>query len=143
MAVGVAGPGTAYKNSGLLFLETTAPCYVGDVPKEYSGGMELRSEPTVVPIGSGTRSYTAADQIARIVEVRDTAQPAAEKLFQQAKREPLTSDQARTINRKLNLAYRATTSLQSNVVDQSGKSVGTFMDRTEAVRWMDRNAWWL
>ncbi|HEY5540033.1 MAG TPA: hypothetical protein VIL41_01105 [Coriobacteriia bacterium] len=143
MAVAVAGPGETYRRTGLLFLETTSPCYVTDVPTEYTGGMRLSSEPTVIVIGSGTARYTAADQIARIIRTRDTAGTAAEQLYQTAKQESLTQDQAREVNRKLDLAYYAATSLRSNVVDESGKSVGKFMDRTQAVRWIDRNAWWL
>jgi len=143
MAVGVRGSGSTYGNTGLLFLETTAPCYVTDVPASYAGGMKLASEPVLVSIGEGTKGYGTADQIARIVHARDAAQAAAEALYQKAKRENLTQSQARAVNNKLNLAYEAATSLRSNVVDESGKSVGTFMDRTKAVRWIDRNAWWL
>jgi len=143
MAVGVKGSGSTYGNTGLLFLETTAPCYVTDVPASYAGGMKLASEPVLVSIGEGTKGYGTADQIARIVHARDAAQAAAEALYQKAKRENLTQSQARAVNNKLNLAYEAATSLRSNVVDESGKSVGTFMDRTKAVRWIDRNAWWL
>ena len=143
MAVGVSGPGTTYASSGYLFLETTAPCYVTDVPTSYAGGMTLTSEPIVVKIGSGTGRYTAADEIGRIVNARNTAQAAAEKLYEKAKQESLSNSQAHAINTKLNLAYEASTDLRSNVVDESGKSVGTFMDRTKAIRWIDRNAWWL
>jgi len=143
MAVGVTGSGATYGSTGLLFLETTAPCYVTDVPSSYAGGMKLTSEPVLVSIGSGTKGYGAADQIARIVHARDAAQASAEALYQKAKRENLTQSQARAINDKLNIAYEASTSLRSNVIDESGKSVGTFMDRTKAVRWIDRNAWWL
>lgn len=143
MAVAVSGPGDTYAGSGLLFWETTAPCYVTDVPATYAGGMTLTSEPTVIRIGSGTSRYTDADQIKRIILARDTAQSAAEKLYRKAQSQVLTPSEAKAVNRKLNLAYAATTSLRSNVVDNSGKSVGTFMDRASAVRWIDRNAWWL
>jgi hypothetical protein len=143
MAAAISGPGETYAGSRMLFWETTAPCYVTDVPATYAGGMTLTSEPTVIRIGSGTKRYTAADQIARIIHARDTAQPAAEKLYSKAQRESLSQSQAREVNRKLNLAYEAVTSLRSNVVDDSGKSVGTFLDRSKAVRWIDRNAWWL
>jgi hypothetical protein len=143
MAVAISGPGNTYAGTGLLFWETTAPCYVTDVPASYAGGMQLVSAPTVIRIGTGTLRYTAADQIARIIHARNAAQPAADELYQKAQREVLTPAQAASVNRKLNLAYEAGTSLRSNVVDDSGKSVGTFMDRATAVRWIDRNAWWL
>jgi len=143
MAVGVSGPGTTYGQSAYLFLETTGPIYVTDVPEEYSGGMRLRSTPVVIAIGSGARLYNAADQIRRIIAVRDSATPSAEALYRQAKQQQLAPDQANAVNKKLDLAYHAATSLRSNVVDKSGKSVGTFMDRTTAIAWIDRNAWWL
>jgi hypothetical protein len=63
MAAAISGPGETYASSGMLFWETTAPCYVTDVPATYAGGMTLTSEPTVIRIGSGTGRYTAADQI--------------------------------------------------------------------------------
>lgn len=143
MAVGVLGPGKTYSASGYLFLETTSPCYITDVPTEYSGGMRLTSEPVVIPIGVGTTQYTAADQIAKIIAVRESAQVASDALYKRAKKQSLTNAEVSTVNRKLNQAYRAQTSLRSNVVDQKGKSVGTFMDRTVAMRWIDQNAWWL
>ena len=143
MAVGVSGPGKTYRSTRWLFLETTAPCYVTDVPDSYAGGMRLTSEPIVIVIGSGKTRYHAADQIARIIHARDTAQPAAEELYRTAQRQSLTTAEVKAVNRRLDVAYEASTSLRSNVVDESGKSVGTFMDRVKAVRWIDRNAWWL
>ena len=143
MAVGVIGPGKSYRKSGYLFLETTSPCYVTDVPSSYSGGMRLRSEPVVVAIGTGTQQYSAADEIGKIVAVRDSAQKASDRLYKSAKSQSLTNAQVAAVNRKLDQAYRAQTSLRSNVVDHDGKSVGTFMDRSQALHWIDSNAWWL
>jgi hypothetical protein len=143
MAVGVTGAGSTYAPSGYLFLETTAPCYVTDVPDVYTGGMKLHSEPVVVPIGSGTLDYSAADQIAQIVAVRDGAKKAADKLYKSARSQQLTNAEVTTINHKLNMAYKAQTSLRSNVVDRNGKSVGTFLDRVTALAWIGRNVWWM
>ena len=143
MAVGIKGQGRTYSSSGFLFLETTSPCYVTDVPTEYTGGMKLQSEPVVVQIGDGVVEYSAADQIAKIVAVRESAQKAADRLYKDAKSQQLTNAEVTAINRKLNAAYNAQTSLRSNVVDPKGKSVGTFLDRDLALAWIDRNAWWL
>jgi hypothetical protein len=143
MAVGVKGPGHTYGGSGCLFLETTGPVYITDVPPEYSGGMKLHSEPIVVPIGSGTTEYMAADQIAKIISVRDSAAKAADRLYNKARRENLSDSQVAEVNRKLKIAYRAQTSLRSNVVDRNGNAVGSFMDRTVALRWIDVNVWWM
>jgi PDZ domain-containing secreted protein len=97
----------------------------------------------VVPIGNGLTGYMAADQIAKIVAVRDSAQSAADKLYKKASKESLTNSQVATVNRKLDHAFQAEISLRSNVVDRNGKTIGKFMDRTTALRWIDQNAWWL
>jgi hypothetical protein len=143
MAVGVSGPGKTYASTGYLFLETTSPCYVTDVPQVYTGGMVLRSQPVVVQIGDGMTQYTAADEIQKIVAARDSAQRASQRLYDGAKNQELSNAEVAAVNRKLTQAYKAETSLRSNVVDRKGKSVGTFMDRTVALRWLDQNAWWL
>ena len=143
MAVGVAGDGQTYGSSGYLFLETTSPCYITDVPTEYTGGMRLQSEPVVVRIGDGVIEYQAADQIAKIVAARDGAQKAADQLYTSSKSQQLTNSEVTAINHKLDEAYKAQTSLRSNVVDPKGKSVGTFLDRLLALAWIDRNAWWM
>ncbi len=143
MAVGVLGPGKVYPDTGYLFLETTSPCYVTDVPTEYTGGMHLTSRPQVIPIGSGTLQYGAADQIAKIVHARDTAQAAAETLYADARSKSLSDAEVTKINAKLSQAYKAEISLRSNVIDRNGDAVGTFMDRTVALAWITRNAWWL
>jgi hypothetical protein len=143
MAVGVSGPGKTYASSGYLFLETTAPCYVTDVPAVYTGGMVLSSDPVVVQIGTGAIEYTAADEIEKIITARDSAERAAQRLYDTSKKENLSNDEVVAVNRKLRQAYKAETSLRSNVVDKKGNSVGTFMDRVVALRWLDANAWWL
>ena len=143
MAVGVRGPGAAFGDTGWLFLETTGPCYVTDVPDTYLGGVKLTSEPTIITIGTGTKQYGAAADVARIVRARDGAESAASALYARARGEQLTRSQASVVNRKLDTAYRATVSLRSNAVDSKGRPIGTFLDRMKAKEWVDRNAWWL
>jgi hypothetical protein len=142
MAVGVLGPGPTYKNTGYLFLETTAPGYITDVPAVYSGGMVLKSAPRTIPIGDGTLQYGAVDQITKIIQVRDTAEKAAERLYKNAQSQQLSDSEVTDANRKLAAAYKAQTSLRANVTDRNGKALGTFMDRTTALAWIARNAWW-
>ena len=142
MVVGVKGPGATYDDSGWLFLETTAPTYVTDVPEGYSGGLKLTSKPLVHVVGSGTRTYGSADDIAKIVRVRDGADPAAKALYQNAKSRVLTPPEAEEINRKLDIAHTASISLRSNVHDEANQPVGVFMDRPQALRWIATNAWW-
>jgi transglutaminase-like putative cysteine protease len=142
MAVGVRGPGTSYDSTGWLFLETTAPTYVTDVPTSYSDGMRLTSRPKVHVVGSGTRTYGAAADIARIVHVRDRADAAATALYDSAKSQQLTFEQAAKINRELDSARTASISLRSNVIDERHRPIGVFMDRPQALRWIARYAWW-
>jgi len=143
MAVGVRGSGPSYDGTGWLFVETTAPGYISDIPKSFVGGMTLTSAPEVIEVGSGTLQYGAAGDIARIIAAREAAQPAAESLLRVAKRQSLSAAQAAATNSKLDRAYKATSSLQSNVVDQHGRPVGRFMDRITALAWIKNNAWWL
>jgi len=142
MAVGVKGRGHTYRSSGWLFLETTAPTYVTDVPETYAGGMKLTSKPRVHRVGSGTREYGSASDISRIVRARDGAEKAASRLYASAKARPLTVAEAQQVNRKLDIARTATISLRSNVFDDSNRPVGEFMDRAQALRWIARNVWW-
>ncbi len=143
MAVGVRGPGSAYGNTGWLFLETTGPCYVTDIPDTYLGGIKLESEPKIITIGSGAKQYGAAFDVSRIIRARESADAAAKSLLAKAKSQTLTRSEATAINDKLDLAYQATVSLRANAVDSKGRSVGSFMDRAKAISWVDRNAWWL
>jgi uncharacterized protein YdeI (BOF family) len=143
MAVGVRGSGKTYGGSGWLFLETTGPCYVTDVPDTYLGGTTLTSEPIVITIGSGTAEYGAGSDVAKIIRARDSSEAAARSLLARAKSETLTRSEANSVNDKLDAAYKASVSLRSNAVDEKGRPVGTFMDRTTAISWVDRNAWWL
>ncbi|NTW29392.1 MAG: hypothetical protein HGA39_08545 [Coriobacteriia bacterium] len=142
MAVGVKGPGVAYGALGYLFLETTSPAYVTDVPGEYSGGMRLISQPQTIPIGTGQITYGGAADVARIVKARTTARSAAEALFASASKERLTAAQAAQINAQLQNAYNAELYLQSDVVDQVGNPVSQFMDRTQAIQWLNQMGWW-
>jgi hypothetical protein len=86
--------------------------------------------------------YGAVDQITKIVTVRETAAKAAQRLYKSAKSQSLGDAEVAKINSKLAAAYKAQTSLRANVIDRNGKSVGTFMDRTTALSWIARNAWW-
>ena len=143
MAVGVRGPGTTYNRTGWLFVETTAPGYISDIPKSFVGGVTLSSTPHVIEVGAGRLQYGAARDIAHIIAVREAAQPAADALLRTAKRQSLTVAEAAATNSKLDRAYKATSSLQSNVVDERGRPVGKFMDRVTALAWIKNNAWWL
>ena len=57
MAVGVVCPGGEYKQTGYAYIETTNLSFAG-VPTDTLGdGIQLRSDPFVIPVGNGTRIY--------------------------------------------------------------------------------------
>ena len=62
MAVGIACPGTDYKNTGYAYIETTNFSFVGVPPDGPGGGVVLNSDPIVIPLGDGTKTYGACDQ---------------------------------------------------------------------------------
>jgi hypothetical protein len=80
MAVGVRNASRNYRDTGYLYIETTHPYLVGEVPgtlnlsRNAAGGGEpagiviLNSTPVVIPTGIGTRQYTSADDTAWILE---------------------------------------------------------------------------
>lgn len=142
MAVGVKGDGNMFGDSGYLFLETTAPYYISEVPDQYSGGTVLGSSPQAIPIGTGSAAYTAGADVARLLYAREAAGTAADALYAQASKERLTKAKANEINRKLLAAYNADIYLRSDVVDGDGKQISQFMDRAQAIEWLDANDWW-
>ena len=62
MAVGIACPGTDYKNTGYAYIETTNFSFVGVPPDGPGGGVVLNSDPIVIPLGDGTKTFRACDQ---------------------------------------------------------------------------------
>jgi hypothetical protein len=62
MAVGIACPGTDYKKTGYAYIESTNFSFVGVPPDGLAGGVVLNSDPIVIPLGNGTKTYGACDQ---------------------------------------------------------------------------------
>lgn len=73
VALGIRSDEFDYENTGYAYTETTAEGFVGMVPDEFAGGVELRSKPRVFRIGNGTTRYTAGAQVRTIVEGRQYA----------------------------------------------------------------------
>jgi hypothetical protein len=80
MAVGVRSEGCTFGNTGYAFLETTNVTLVTRPPKELEGGITLDSAPKVIPLDSGTKSYTRCDQIIRIENAEEEAYAQMEAL---------------------------------------------------------------
>jgi hypothetical protein len=57
MAVGVICQGGEYKQTGYAFVETTNLSFAGVPTDTLSEGIQLRSDPLVIPVGNGTKIY--------------------------------------------------------------------------------------
>lgn len=83
VALGVRSAEYDYEGTGYAYTETTAEGFVGMVPDEFAGGIELTSQPRVFGIGAGTTSYTAGGQVWVILEGRQRAIEEAAVLAEQ------------------------------------------------------------
>ncbi|BBL69358.1 hypothetical protein [Methanoculleus chikugoensis] len=66
MAVGVKSAGCRYRNTSYAYIETTNRSYAGIPPAALADGTVLSSDPLVIPVGDGTGSYTACEEIETI-----------------------------------------------------------------------------
>lgn len=57
MAVGVKSTDCIYKETGYAYIETTNVTFVGIAPLELEDGTKLLSDPLVIPVGFGNRTY--------------------------------------------------------------------------------------
>jgi hypothetical protein len=137
MAVGIKGPGEGYKDAGYLFVESTAPAYVSEIPRNFISGVTLTSDPLVIPIGTGSSEYGSAAKVAGILGVRESAEDARDQLYREASQQRLTAEQAKMVNKRLRTAYDAQLRLQWVEGDED-----KFLDRVPATRWIEKNAWW-
>lgn len=63
VALGIRTNGETFGDTGYALVETTTPTLFGWVPDSLNGDITLESEPMVVPIGDGGRSYGAGTQV--------------------------------------------------------------------------------
>jgi len=137
MSVGIKGPGDHYGDTDYLFIESTKPGYVSEVPANFVSGVELKSDPVVVPLGDGGKRYGSASDVARILQVRAGARPAYERLYARASARVLTASEAASVNRKIRITDASQARLQV-IEDQEKK----YLDRRPALRWIKEKAWW-
>jgi hypothetical protein len=62
MAVGVTDDEFQYKNTTYAYIETTNLSFVGVPADILRGGRMLQSDPIIIPIGNGTRTYTSGKE---------------------------------------------------------------------------------
>lgn len=83
MAVGVVCPGGEYKQTGYTFIETTNLSYVGIPADHLRDGVVLRSDPLVIRIGNGTRTYGSCSESLYLDSVYDLSEKRVEELTKQ------------------------------------------------------------
>lgn len=71
MAVGLKARECAYGNTGYAYIEATNASYVGIPPLALSDGTVLHTDPLVIPIGDGPRSFSSFGQIKTIKSALD------------------------------------------------------------------------
>jgi hypothetical protein len=85
MAVGVGSDTYTYRNTGYAFLETTNYSFIGAPTTKLNSGVELRSNPIVIPIGNGTIRYHSGTETEYLTETEERAEDEATALEQQVK----------------------------------------------------------
>jgi hypothetical protein len=80
MAVGIESEECPYGNTGYLFLETTNITYIGVVSGSLDNGRPIESEPVVIPVGNGTKTYTRCAETRYIEDIRVQSRTKAEEM---------------------------------------------------------------
>ena len=80
MALGVKGYGCAYQDTGYGYVATTNLSFVGVPTIQLEGGVNLTSEPLVIPVGNGTRLYGECQETAAIEDALERTQTHADSL---------------------------------------------------------------
>jgi len=152
MSLGIRASGEGFAGTGYDFIETTGLTYVSEVPTEFIGGIVLRNDPEVLvfdpstlrdDMQRGERGYSveAVQQVARIIHVRDTAEEASREQREFIESTPMNEIDFERENSRFEACFFALNSFRATV-DNLGRDTGDFMDRTKAIEWIERNAWW-
>jgi len=152
MALGIRSAEGGFAGTGYEFVETTGVNYVSEIPDQFVGGIVLESEPVVLifdpsevlEAGSVVDGYYSAEaiaEVARIVEVRNSAEAAAEEKREYIESTPMTEVEFNRENALFQACFTAMNGLRA-VVDNLGQDTGDFMDRADAIVWIEQYAWW-
>ncbi|HOI13408.1 MAG TPA: hypothetical protein PLG75_06090 [Methanoculleus sp.] len=80
MAVGLASAGCLYRNTSYAYIEATNTSYVSIPPAKLADGTVLSSDPLVIPVGYGNRSYTACGEVETIEHALSASRAHLERL---------------------------------------------------------------
>jgi len=150
VAVGLRIEGDGFKGTGYAYIEPTSFSYISDVPETlgFDNEIVLESMPIVLSMGGEVENpmpYYSAEalaEVARIIDVRDRAQSAADWRFAHIERTPMSRAE---FNRQRALYEACFVPLNRffDVDPDPNDNINTdFMDRTEAIAWINQNAWW-
>ena len=150
IALGIASQGDGFKGTGYEFVETTGISYVSEVPLSFIGGIELESDPIILTLdpaeagfdrGEAYYSSDAVLQVARIIAVRDAANDAANEKRAYIESTPMSQEDFDRENALFEDAVFAINSFRATV-DNLGRDTREFVDRVQAIKWINDNAWW-
>ena len=80
MAVGIVCPGGEYRQTGYAFVETTNLSFAGIPADKLSGGVHLHSDPLVIPVGNGTKTYAGCREAQFLDSIYTTSEQEVEDL---------------------------------------------------------------
>jgi len=80
MALGVGSEDCRFMDTSYTFLETTNVSYVGVVTEKLGNEVSLKSEPIVIPIGDGTKTYTRCAETRFIYDMTVQSEERAKEL---------------------------------------------------------------
>lgn len=80
VALGIKADGLDYRGTGYAYIETTAQGFVGMPPDTVGDGAALTSEPQVIKLGDGSKSYGAGAQVTSILDTAKAAETKAAQL---------------------------------------------------------------
>lgn len=111
MAVGISDGTSGYDNTGYAYLETTSASLVGIPPDSLRGNITLTSQPFVIPIGNGTKQYTATMETRYIWDQLKAADARAKEL------EPQVASEGKRL------------SAEKTALDQTGQQLSSLLSQ--------------
>ena len=150
VAVGLRIEGEGFRETGYAFIEPTIFAYISDVPTGFGpdGDIDLESMPIVLSMGEEIEnpmpyfSEEALAEIARIIDVRDRAEAAANRLRHHIERTPMSLAEFNRQRARHDACFVVLNRFQGVEPCPRGSINTNFMDRREAIEWINRNAWW-
>ncbi|MCL2870367.1 MAG: hypothetical protein FWE26_01855 [Coriobacteriia bacterium] len=151
VALGLRVEGDGYKGTGYTFIETTGLFYISEAPEMLGFPDEeivLESDPIVLAIGTEIEdpmpyySAEALTEVARIIDVRDRAEGAANNLRHWVERTPMSRAEFNRHVARHELCFIPLNRFHDVEPDPTGQINTDFMDRAQAIERINQNAWW-